>query len=355
MASIRKHPVSGTWQVRYRTPDGVQATKTFKRKIDASAFAEDIETDKRRGTYIDQQAGATTFSDYADRWLATRIDKAQSTRDRDRSYLRSLILPHFGSRRVTTIQTSEIGEWVASMGRADATRSMALQIVRSVMELARRDRAIVTNPAVDVKSPGTEPERVGQVLEDADIALLLEASEDVDESIAGVVWLMARAGLRIGEALAVQRSDIDFGAGTLTVQRTLTRKGEFKAPKGRKRGDQGRTIPMPPDLTDRLRVHVEQTSILSIDGLLFTGGQGRPLSYTNWLKRKWNRITEAAGVDAVPHDLRHTVATRLMVVDRWSPAEVQHFLGHRDSRVTLAIYTHISSVDLPVPSRLNAR
>jgi integrase len=73
---------------------------------------------------------------------------------------------------------------------------------------------------------------------------------------------------------------------------------------------------MSSDLADRLRVHVEQTSILSIDGLLFSGGQGRPLSYTNWPKRKWNRITEAAGVAAVPHDLRHTVATRLMVAIR---------------------------------------
>jgi integrase len=228
-----------------------------------------------------------------------------------------------------------------------------LQIVRSVMELARRDRAIITNPAADVQSPGTEPERVGQVLDDDDIALLLEASEEVDESIAGVVWLMARAGLRIGEALAIRRSDIDFTTGTINVQRTLTRSGEFKAPKGRKREDQGRTIPMPPDLTDRLRKHVEETSILSIDGLLFTGAQGRPLSYTNWRRRKWNRITEMAGLDAVPHDLRHTVATRLMVVDRWSPAEVQHFLGHRDPRVTLAIYTHINTDDLPTPSALS--
>jgi integrase len=110
---------------------------------------------------------------------------------------------------------------------------------------------------------------------------------------------------------------------------------------------------MSSDLADRLRVHVEQTSILSIDGLLFTGGRGRPLSYRNWLMRKWNRITEVAGVDAVPHDLRHTVATRLMLVDRWSPSEVQHFLGHRDPRITLAIYTHINTDDLPTPSALS--
>jgi integrase len=94
--------------------------------------------------------------------------------------------------------------------------------------------------------------------------------------------------------------------------------------------------------------------MLSIDRLLFTGAHGAALSYGNWRRRKWSKIVDIAGVDALPHDLRHTVATRLMVVDRWSPSEVQHFLGHRDPRVTLAIYTHISSGDLSVPSRLNA-
>jgi hypothetical protein len=39
-------------------------------------------------------------------------------------------------------------------------------------------------------------------------------------------------------------------------------------------------------------------------------------------------------------------------VDRWSPSEVQHFLGHRDPRITLAIYTHINTDDLPTPSAL---
>jgi len=84
MASIRRHPVSGNWQVRYRDPSGRQRTQTFKRQVDAKAFKRDIETDMRRGTYMDPQAGATPLSVYADRWMATRVDLAAGTRDRDR-------------------------------------------------------------------------------------------------------------------------------------------------------------------------------------------------------------------------------------------------------------------------------
>ncbi len=254
---------------------------------------------------------------------------------------------------MVSVRTSEVETWLAGLGRADSTRTKALQILRSVLELAVKDRALVTNPAGGVKPPGTEPERIGRALSDAEVAALLDAAETVDESTAGVVWLMARAGLRIGEALAVHRTDVDFAAGTLTVSKSLNRAGDVVAVKGRKRTDQGRTIPMPPDLAERLRVHLASTPA-PIGGLMFTAARGGPIRYTGWRTRRWLPITELAGVDANPHSLRHTAATRLMQIDRWGPAEVQAFLGHRDPRVTLAIYTHVTSDDLPTPSALTS-
>ena len=354
MASMRRHPVSRNWNVRYRDPSGKQRSKTFKRQVDAKAFMLDVETDKRRGTWIDPQAGETSFGTYASRWMETRTDKAPATRDRDASYLRSLVFPSFGDRPVVSIRTSEIETWLAGLGRADSTRSKALQILRSVFALAVKDRAIVVNPAADVKPPGTEPERTGRALSDAEVAALLDAAETVDESTAGVVWLMARCGLRIGEAIALYRNDVDLAAGKLTVSRSMNRQGDLVAVKGRKRQDQGRIIPMPPDLTERLRRHLAASTVASIDGLMFTAAKGGPIRYTGWRTRRWLRIAELAGVDATPHDLRHTTATRLMQIDRWGPPEVQAFLGHSDPRVTLRIYTHITSSDLPTPSALTS-
>ncbi len=353
MASIRRHPVSDRWNVRYRDPTGKQRSKTFKRQVDAKAFMLDVETDKRRGTYIDPQVGDTTFGVYAERWQTARVDKAPATRDRDASYLRSMILPTFTDRPVVSIRPSEVELWLASLDRADSTRTKALQILRGILELARRDRAIVTNPADDVKPPGSEPDRIGKALTDDEVAAVLDAAEQVDESTAPIVWLMARAGLRIGEALAIHRADVDMAAGTITVRRSLNRRGDIVAPKGRKRSDQGRTIPIPPDLAERLRAHMA-ASVASIDGLLFTAPRGGQIRYTNWRRRTWEPIRTEAGVDANPHDLRHTCATRLFTVDRWNPAEVQQFLGHRDPRITLAIYTHVTSAELPTPSALTS-
>lgn len=61
------------------------------------------------------------------------------------------------------------------------------------------------------------------------------------------------------------------------------------------------------------------------------------------------RIKDVAGVACRPHDLRHTVATRLFTVARWTLEDVQRYMGHLDPRVTLAIYTHIGAEDLPAP------
>ena len=171
----------------------------------------------------------------------------------------------------------------------------------------------------------------------------MDAAEAVDETTAAMVWAMVRAGLRVGEAIALHRSDVDLTTGMLNVRRSMNRSGELVPVKGRRRQDQGRRIPIPADLTERLGRHLASSRLAAIDGFLFTAPRGGPISYARWRQRTWSRIVDTAGVDARPHDLRRTCATRLIVEDRWSPAEVQAFLGHRDPRVTLAIYTMISA------------
>jgi len=71
MASIHKRAVSSgaRYDVRYRDPDHRLQKKTFTKLDDARRFANSIETDKARGTYIAPDAGKVRFKDYADEWL----------------------------------------------------------------------------------------------------------------------------------------------------------------------------------------------------------------------------------------------------------------------------------------------
>ena len=87
-------------------------------------------------------------------------------------------------------------------------------------------------------------------------------------------------------------------------------------------------------------------------GDVFTMTKSSPLTYTNWRQRIWTQAVELADVGhTVPHDLRHTGITRLFTVVRWTPSEVQRFVGHSDPRITLGIYAHVTPESMPRPSQ----
>lgn len=345
MAHVRKHPKSGRWQVRYRDPAGRERSRNFKRKVDANKFMVTVSADVIRGDYIDARLGRATVTEMAERWCSTRSHLAQATRDQDSAYLASLVLPHFGERPIVSVRRSEIAAWLAGLEAAPATKAKALQKLSAIFAVAVGDGALRGNPCDGVPRPTQRPNRVGRALTDDEIEAVLDAAEAVDESTAAMVALMARAGLRIGEAIALKRVDVD--GAMLHIRQSMSRREGLRAVKGR---SGGRSIPMPDGLAARLRQHMAAQTLGSLEGWLFVAARGGPIRYDNWRSRTWNRIVEKAGVgDLKPHDLRHTVATRLFTVDRWNVPQVQAYLGHVDPSVTLKVYTHIHPEALPTP------
>jgi integrase len=292
------------------------------------------------------------FDHMAHVWEQTRADRARSTRDRDRSYLRSLILPVFGSQRVSAITQSQVHAWSANLMRAPSTRNKALQILRSVLELARSDGVIRTNPAAEVPMPPPTTLRTGRALNDDELTRLIDAAELVAPSTGAMVVVIARCGLRIGEAIALKVGDIDFDRHLLVLSSSMSRNEGLRPLKGRMASTDVRWVPMAQDVENRLRRHLTERSLANLSGFVFLSPAGGPIQYDNFRGRIWTKIKAAAGLDIRPHDLRHSAATRLYTVDRWASPHVQAFLGHRDPRVTQRIYAHVHPADLPRPSTL---
>ncbi len=61
---------------------------------------------------------------------------------------------------------------------------------------------------------------------------IIGAAEDVDERTAVIIHLMARCGLRIGEALALRRQDVNLDTMTITVATTMSRQEGIRPVKG---------------------------------------------------------------------------------------------------------------------------
>ena len=355
MATFRKRTGANPWQARVWTNEGRQASKSFPNKTLAKLWAQKMEVDVRSGSFVDPRAGNTPFAVYAEGWMRQREGRlAQSSWKRDRSYLNSLILPALGDAPVGSLTTTNINDWLANLSVKESTAATALQIVRSVLERARLSKAISHNPVDDVQSKPRprKTKRPGRALTDLELAAVIDAAESTDKGTSLIVLAMGRLGLRVGEALGLRVEDFDVEAGTVTIERSRDRDGTANPLKGRDAGDR-RVIPLPHDVASRFTEHVDAMEPQPIKGDLFVTRAKTPLLYSNWRTRHWLPTVAAAGVGhLVPHDLRHTVVTRLLLVDRWGPAEVQAFVGHRDARVTLEVYAHLKSDDLKMPSPL---
>src|SRR3954453_1961304 len=84
MASVEKRQRDGnlSYRVRYRTPAGIQRSKSFDRRADAVRFAAAVETAKNNGTFLDPARGRVTVGEWAEKWLAGQAHLKPSSYER---------------------------------------------------------------------------------------------------------------------------------------------------------------------------------------------------------------------------------------------------------------------------------
>jgi len=146
-----------------------------------------------------------------------------------------------------------------------------------------------------------------------------------------ILALMAKAGLRVGEVVALELGDVEIGAqsGWVTV-----RMGK---------GDKTRRVPLSSAVCQALRAYL---AVRPFDTpVLFVSKAGLPLSRRD-VHRMVTGLARRAriGVRVTPHVLRHTFATQ--VLEKGADlATVAAILGH-ESIATTSRYLHPSEARL---------
>ncbi|MEX1043472.1 MAG: tyrosine-type recombinase/integrase [Acidimicrobiia bacterium] len=340
MAHIRRHPKSpDRWQVRYIDPQGKERSKNFARKVDAEKYLHTVEVQKIRGEWTDPAAGKTRFGEWAIQVDATRPNRRDSTRARDSSQLRNLILPTFEDAELGAVQPSEIRAWIADLqdqGYAPATIGKAYQILSRAFRVAVADGLIARTPCREIKLPK----------DDRDEKRFLTASEAehladaIDPRYRAMILTGTYTGLRFGELAALRTNDLDMLRRTLRVDEQLSRQGSWKMVAGPLKSKKAyRTIGIPAFLCEELAAHLAQYP--SESDFVFSHAQGGPLDYNRFRRRHWNPAVEASvGSPCTPHDLRHTHVA-MLIAENQSPRYIADRLGHESTRTVLDVYGHL--------------
>ena len=162
--------------------------------------------------------------------------------------------------------------------------------------------------------------------------LVTAADGDVNATL--IVLLGGEAGLRCGEMMALEWSDIDLQARRLCVARSEW-KGQVTVPKG----GRSRYVPMTERLAAALRRgrHLRGPRVLCDDA-------GGALTQ-KMVQTAMRRLARRAGVKPGVHILRHTFCSHL-AMEGAAPRTIQEIAGHEDLSTTHR-YMHLtrSAVD----------
>jgi integrase/recombinase XerC len=222
-------------------------------------------------------------------------------------------------------------------GYAQSTIARRLASLRSFFRFGQREEWVRNNPAKPLRNP-RKPRSLPHVLSSADVGRLLQAPP-ADGPLGlrdrAILETMYSAGLRVSEAVGLDRGDLDFEAGLLRVRG-----------KGRKE----RLAPIGSFAVRALRRWFRVCTLsprepAGPDAPVFVNRFGHRLT-TRSVARMLDKYLRQAGLDrrTTPHTLRHSFATHLL--DRGADIRsVQELLGHK-SLVTTQIYTHVSTAAL---------
>jgi integrase len=326
-------------------------SKSFRTKRDAETWLKIQAVDKTRGEWVDPRRAEVQVTKWSERWLAGRRVRP-STRARDESYIRNLILPSLGHRPLGRITPDEIREWIATLessGKAPATIRKAYQILGSIIGQAVDDGHLAKSPLP--RRPGLPPvERNEMKILTLDEVHSL--AQTIDPRYGAMVLTAAYTGLRPGETAGLRIDNVDLLRASLTVSGTLSevRGAVLLGPPKTKRS--ARTLAISRSLAQEIGEHIGHYA--SSDGWIFCAPKGQALRWSNFRRRVWIPAVAAAGLGPIRfHDLRHTHAAWLIAQGEHAKV-ISERLGHSSITVTFDVYGHLMpGMDEGVAERLD--
>lgn len=376
------------------TPDQTLTPK--QREKAANKFAMEFEEKVHNGICMDGEK--ITFEMFTDKWLAFMKDNlAYSTYVGYVQLLEQRIVPYFRTYKMTKITTPIVEDFYKTLvdEYSYATIKKCDNILSGMFKTAIRWQMIQFNPCTNAMIPKTArksddklkyftPEQSLMFLRSLDkpYETLYKGhyrtddtgkryyvddyteTRDVSTQYKVFYYISLFCGLRKGETLALQWSDIDFEQRIIHVSKSVTKLEDGVAYKDPKTASSNRTVPMPDEVMALLKKYKseylqlrlmmgdawqgENNIFIQSDGKLM--GRSTPYQffkrhlnrYNEWVKNSGEEAKKQ-GYEELPiiplHGLRHSCATLLNYLGT-NIVDIAKLLGHAQTSTTMNTYAH---------------
>jgi integrase len=327
----------GTWTATIRVA-GQRHYVYGKTRREAAAKLQELQQEASKGTLT--TPSRTTVAEYLGEWLTMVTPRLRaSTVAQYEILVRVHICPNLGGIKMSALRPMHLQQLYARIiasGRSPRRAEQAHRVLHKALGDAVRLRMLSHNPARDVDAPnGKAAEH--DIWTPQEVRTFIGASSAFP-TLYDPLWLfLLGSGCRIGEALGLRWSDVDWTAKTVLIERGIVHVrnvpvlGPPKTQAGRRR------ITLPQFAMDALtRQQDQQTS----QDAIFRSKVGKVPQSTD-LRRRFHEACARASVPTMRiHDCRKAHAT-LLVSAGVDVKTVQRRLGHASLAMTLGLYAKV--------------
>jgi len=263
-----------------------------------------------------------------------------STFERYKLSLAAYIAPSLGEIPLNLLTADRVQEFYNSL-LEQRLRTGTIKHVHAVLcpaLAAAVEQGLITRNACERAVIPRTPRHEIRTLSEEEVAVMERFAKENPTTYNELFIVLLYTGMRLGELQAVRTGDLNSTYRTITISKTIKRRGDVMVITTPKTASSIRVIPLCEKALKILRLR----GIHSQSGYLFETKDGLPLGYHN-TRRAFNAFLKHCGLpkNITIHSLRHTFATRLLEKGA-NPKTVSELLGHSSVRITLDIYTHVS-------------
>ena len=320
----------GRW-VKVFVIDGTP--KSFYSRADTEKKAEK-EILQQIAEYQKKEEVGKFLQEVSEEWFETHSTHLEhSTATRYRIFVNQLN-GFFPNKRIRQITSEDIEDVLALMVRQQySTKTIKdfLSVVRMIFKYAKKTGKISENIVMDISAPEGKPSVSREALSEEETYQLPKL---INCTFGLLAFFYTCTGMRKGEVLALQWSDIDFERKLIRVNKSLYYVSNSPHIKERTKTKSGDRFTVLPDCLAEVLLPIKGKP----DEYVFN--KNGKLIDKSYYTRQWEKFKKESNLQTTAYPLRHTYST--LIYEAGVPdKDAQVLMGHRDISTTRNIYTHI--------------